>query len=52
MRAHPGDDDDERHVKVSLHQLEERALRTPTHIRATTNRNGASDAGVTERSMT
>jgi len=27
-------------------------MRTPTHIRATTNRNGASDSGVTKRSMT
>ena len=52
MRAHPGDDEAERHVKVSLDQPEERAMRTPTHIRATTNRNGASDSGVTKRSMT
>ena len=52
MRAHPGDDDDERHVKVSLHQPKERAMRTPTHMRATTNRNAASDSGVTARSMT
>jgi hypothetical protein len=28
MRAHPGDDDDEQHVKVSLHQPEEEAMRT------------------------
>ena len=48
MWAHPGDDEAEWHVKVSLDQPEERAMRTPTHI----NRNAASDAGVTERSMT
>ena len=52
MRPHPGDDDDERQVKVSVDQPEEEAMRTPTHIRATTNRNCASDSGVTKRSMT
>ena len=51
MRAHPGDDEAEWHVKVSLDQPEEEAMRTPTHIRATTDGIGASDAGVTERSM-
>jgi hypothetical protein len=52
MRAHPGADEAERHLKVSLDQPEERAMRPPTHIRATINRSGASDAGVTERSTT
>ena len=52
MPAHPGDNDDERHLKVSLHQPNEEAMRTPTHIQATTNRNGASDSGVTKGSMT
>jgi hypothetical protein len=52
MRAHRRTDDAERHLKVSLDQPEEEAMRTPTHIRATTNRNGASDSGVTKRSMT
>jgi hypothetical protein len=52
MRAHPGADEAEWRVKVSLDQPEEEAMRTPTHIRATTNRNGASDAGATKRSMT
>jgi hypothetical protein len=52
MRAHPATDEAERHVKDSLdQQREEEAMRTPTHIRATTNHNGASDSGVTERSM-
>jgi hypothetical protein len=52
MRAHPDDDDDQRHMNVSLDQPEEEAMRTPTHIRATTNRNGARYAGVTKRTMT
>ncbi len=52
MRAHPGDDEAEWHVKVSLDQPEERAMCAPTHIRATTNRNGVSDSGVTNWSMT
>jgi hypothetical protein len=52
MRAHPGADEAEWHVKVSLDQPEEEAMRTPTHIRATTDGIGASDSGVTERSMT
>jgi hypothetical protein len=51
-RAHPGTDEAERHVNVSPDQPEEEAMRTPTHIRATINRNGASDAGATKRSMT
>jgi hypothetical protein len=39
-------------MKVALHQPNERAMHTPTHIRATSDRNGASDSGVTNRSMT
>ena len=52
MRAHPAADEAERQVKVSLGQPKESAVRTPTHIRAATDGNSASEAGVTERSMT
>jgi hypothetical protein len=52
MRAHPAADEAERHVNVSLDQPKKRAMRTPSHIRATADGDSASDAGVAERSMT